>query len=79
MDLDKFYNEKYISHWAEKLQVGDRCNATIRHKKDGSKNLHNAEIIVVENLQSEKKIVGYFNKRKKQIPYNELSKFEVLA
>lgn len=79
MDLDKFYNEKYISHWAEELQVGDKCKATIRHKTDGSKNLHNVEIIVVENLQSEKKIVGYFNKRKKQIPYNELSKCEVLA
>jgi len=25
MDLDKFYNEKFISHWAEELQAGDRC------------------------------------------------------
>lgn len=74
MDLNKFYNEKYISHWAEELESGDRCLATIRHKTDGSKNRHNVEIIVVENLQSEKKIVGYFKKRKKHIPYNELSK-----
>ena len=79
MDLDKFYNEKYVSHWAEKLKIGDRCKATIRHKTDGSKNLHNVVIIVVENLQSEKKIVGYFKKRKKKIPYNELSKYEVLT
>ena len=79
MDLNKFHNEKYISHWAEELQIGDRCRATIRHKTDGSKNLHNVEIIVVENFQSEKKIVGYFNKHKKQIPYNELSKCEILA
>lgn len=77
MGLDKFYNEKHISHWAEELQVGDRCKATIRHKTDGSKNLHNVEIIVVENLQSEKKIVGYFKKRKKHIFYNELSKCDV--
>lgn len=25
-----------IKHWAEGLQVGDRCKATIRHKKDGT-------------------------------------------
>ncbi|MCK9282294.1 MAG: hypothetical protein M0P71_16885 [Melioribacteraceae bacterium] len=74
MDLDKFYNQKYIGHWAEKLQVGDRCKATIRHKIYGSKNLHNIEIIVIENLQSKKEIVGFFDNQKKHIPYNELSK-----
>lgn len=79
MDLDKFNRPKHISHWAEELQVGDRCKATIRHKTDGSKNLHNVEVIVVENLQSDKKIVGYFNNCKKHIPYNELTKLDILA
>jgi len=75
MNLEKFkeIEEKYVNHWAERLEPGDRCKATIRHKTDGSKNLHNVEIIVVENLHSEEKIVGYFKKRKKQIQYNELS------
>lgn len=74
MDLEKFHNGKYVSHWAENLETGDRCKATIRHKTDGSKNIHNVDIIVVENLQAEKQIVGYLNKCKKQISYNELSK-----
>jgi len=73
MDLEKFYKTKSVTHWAEKLQVGDRCKATIRHKTDGSKNMHNLEVIVVENLQSEKKIIGYFDDQKKHICYNELS------
>ena len=77
MDLEKFkeIEKKYVSHWAERLEPGDRCKATIRHKTDGSKNRHNVEIIVIENLHSEEKIVGYFKKRKYQISYNELSKF----
>ena len=79
MDLDKFYSEKHIGHWAEELQAGDRCKATIRHRTDGTKNLHNVDVIVVDNLPSKKMIVGYFDKRKKKIPYNELSKCEVLV
>ena len=74
MDLDKIINSKYVSHWAKDLQVGDRCKATIRHKTDGTKNRHNVEVIVVENLQSKKHILGYFDGCKKLIPYYELSK-----
>ena len=76
MDLIKFnqINHKHISHWAEELEEGDRCLATIRHKTDGSKNLHNVEVIIIENLHSERIIVGYYNNKKYKIPYNELSK-----
>jgi len=72
MDLNKFYNEKHINHWAEELEPGDKCLATIRHKTDGSKNLHNIEIIVIENELLEKRIMGYFKRHKKSIPYNDL-------
>jgi hypothetical protein len=76
MDLEKFESMKYISHWAEELEVGDRCKATIRHKTDGSKNQHNVEVVVVENLPLNELIIGYFNKEKKEIPYNELKKID---
>lgn len=47
-------------HWAENLQIGNKCLATIRHKTDGSKNLHNVEVIVIENNCIDKEIVGWF-------------------
>ena len=74
MDLEKFYKEKYVSHWAEGLEIGDKCLATIRHKTDGSKNLHNVEVIVIENNKEKKEIVGWFPEVKATIPYNELKK-----
>jgi len=74
MDINKFNTNTHVSHWAETLQIGDRCTATIRHKTDGSKNLHNVDVIVVENNKSKQEIVGYFNKRTKAIAYNELTK-----
>jgi hypothetical protein len=73
MDLDKFYNEKYITHWAQELQTGDRCLATIRHKTDGSKNKHNVEVIVIENNIRDSKIMALFLGEQEFIRYNELS------
>ena len=51
MDLNllKELQKKYPSHWAKELQAGDRCLATIRHPTDGSKNIHKANVIVIEN------------------------------
>lgn len=74
MDLEKFHNGKYISHWAEELEVGDKCLATIRHKTDGEKNLQNVEIIVVSNDIENKKVIGFFSLKKRVIPYNDLAK-----
>lgn len=75
MDLEKFYNEKYTSHWAEELEVADRCFATLRHSTDGTKNIHNAEVIVVCNNHKRKSITGlYLGIQQFEIPYNELTK-----
>jgi hypothetical protein len=68
------YAEKYKGHWAEKLQVADRVIATLRHKTDGSRNVHGAEVIVVENKAREKVIIGWWNDREYTIAYNELKK-----
>lgn len=72
MDIQKFYNDKYPKHWAERLQVADRVLATLRHKTDGSRNVHNADVIVVENKPGESKIIGWWDDRNYEIPYNEL-------
>ena len=64
----------HVQHWAETLEAGDRCKATIRHKTDGSKNRHNVDIVVIENLLSERRIINYFNEITESIPYNELTK-----
>lgn len=63
-------------HWADALEIGDKCLATIRHKTDGSKNLHNVEVIVIENKKKDKEIVGWFPEYKVRIPYNELSEIK---
>lgn len=75
MDLDEFQQikEKYVSHWAEKLEAGDRCMATLRHSTDGSKNIHNADIIVVGNDVQRKSISGQYLGQNFEIPYNELT------
>jgi hypothetical protein len=65
-----------INHWAEKLEMGDRCLATIRHKKGGEKNIHNAKVIVVSNNYSKKEIVGWFESKEVKIPYNELTQWD---
>ena len=73
MDLEKFMNEKYPKHWAENLQIGDRCLATIRHETIGGLNRHNVLVIVIENIISENKIKGSFFDEIGFINYNELS------
>lgn len=67
--------DKYLKDWREDLQPGDRCLATIRHETDGTKNIHNAEVIVAENNLKLKQIVGFYFK-KYTIPYNELTKYK---
>jgi len=74
MDLQKIMNEKHIFHWAEELQMGDRCLATIRHQTIGELNRHNIPVIVIENIISEKKIKGSFFDEIGFINYNELTK-----
>lgn len=73
MDLEKQSNMKYVSHWAEELQVGDKCLATIRHHSDGSKNIHNAECIVIENDLNKKQIKAFCLNEEMLINYNELT------
>lgn len=60
-------------HWAESLQLGDRCVANIRHETDGNKNVHDARVIVVENEPHKRRILAWYNSKKIYIPYNELS------
>ena len=59
-------------HPAESLKTDDKFTATLRHKTDGSKNIHSAEVIVVENHIQEKEIVGYYNNGFVTVPYNEI-------
>jgi len=65
-----------IKHWAEKLEVGDKCLATIRHKTDGSKNLHNVEVIVVENAKRLRSVTAWFPEYQVEIPYNDLTEMQ---
>lgn len=60
-------------HWAEKLEIGDRVTATIRHKTDGSKNIHNAKIIVIVNYKHLHEISAWYNDKRIKIPYNEIN------
>lgn len=61
-------------HWASELEIGDRCKATLRHATDGTKNIHNAEVIVIANYRNTNNIEGAYNNVTHLIPYNELSK-----
>jgi len=63
-----------ITHWAESLQVGDKCLATIRHKNDGTKNMHKVEVIIFENNINEQNVCAWFPEFKVILPYNDLSK-----
>ena len=74
VDIEELINGKYEKHWAESLQVGDRCKARIRHKTDGSKNIIGADIIVIENR--DKNILASFKDKEVLIPYNELIRIE---
>ena len=75
MDLLEYekIRRNHVKHLAETLEAGDRCKVTIRHKTDGSKNRHNVDIVVIENLFSERRIIGYFDEITESIPYNELT------
>jgi len=64
---------KYKQDWREELQVGDRCLATIRHKTDGTLNIHNAMVIVAKNSLKLKQITGFYNETLYTIDYNELN------
>jgi hypothetical protein len=74
MDLNLFkeLQEKYPSHPAEVLETGDRVIATIRHKTDGSKNIHNADLIVIENRKQVRHIRALWGQNEYLIPYNDL-------
>jgi len=74
MDLEKYNSQKYTGHWAEELEAGDRCKATIRHKTDGGKNRHNVELIVIENNNNTKQITAWDGENQITIDYNELTK-----
>lgn len=64
---------KEIKHWAQSLEVGDRCLATIRHKTDGSKNLINQSAIVVVNNKDDQHILVSINKGDLHVvPYSEI-------
>jgi predicted nucleic-acid-binding Zn-ribbon protein len=74
------FKYKYMSelnkHWADKLQSGDRCLATIRHDYDGSKNIHRAIVIVIENMRFVKEVFVWYKEKQISIPYNELTEFD---
>jgi len=68
MDLERF-KQRHVQHWAENLEVGDKCKATIRHKTDGSKNRHNVEVIVIENKDEHSSILAWDGIKEVSIPY----------
>jgi len=72
--IEELIKSKKITHWAEEIVLGDRCKATIRHETDGSKNIHNVSVIVIENISNEKKIKASFLKKVAFIEYNDLQK-----
>ena len=72
MDFAKELRMKNTSHWAADLEEGDICIATIRHKTDGSLNLINEQVVVVENSPKNKRITGAYQDFEYHIPYNEL-------
>lgn len=81
LTLSSFLNTKpkrmqQTKHWADALEPGDTCLATIRHETDGSKNLVNIEVIIIDNDRAIKKIEAWFKPGfKATIPYNELKQF----
>ena len=64
---------KEFKHWAEELEVGDKCFATIRHLTDGTKNLHNVEVIVIENRIATQEVSAWIPEFKVLVPYNDLT------
>ena len=71
--IEKEIELQIKSKFPNRLEVGDRCKATIRHKTDGSKNLIRVDVIVCENNNEEKTIIAQYKRKKHKVPYNELS------
>jgi hypothetical protein len=69
-------SEEIGKHWAESLEVGDRCIGTLRHTTDGSKNVKGAKLIVVENNLIERFVQGAIGNHVWKVPYNELSRID---
>lgn len=61
-------------HWAYSLQVGDRCQATIRHKTDGSKNLVDVPVIVAAVDRRRKFVIAIHDVKEPeaQVPFMDL-------
>jgi len=72
-ELNRMMEGKSYSHFAEKLQIRDRCIATIRHQTDGSKNIIGANVVIISNSLKERSIKAYFNHTEYNIPYYELT------
>lgn len=69
---------EHYKHWAEKLEVGDRVIATIRHPNDGTKNIKDTIVIVIKNSKNLSHIQGALNGVLYLIPYNELTEYSSL-
>lgn len=80
MDLEKYANSKYTSHWAEDLVIGDKVYCTIRHNTNGERNIKNALLVVIENHSDKMKIKGllsnFAGKALLIMDYNELSEIK---
>lgn len=72
---DLKFKHSSISHWAEGVNVGEKCVATIRHKTDGLKNKIDVIVSVLQNDIFNKKILANYENNEITIPYNELSEF----
>lgn len=62
-----------IIHWATTLKQGDKAIATIRHETDGSKNIHNAEVLILNNNSRRQMVMGEHFGQYYTIPYNDLT------
>lgn len=66
-----------ISHWAESLETCDRVYGTLRHPTDGTLNIIDAPLVVVENRIDKKEIYAMFGgSGYVTVPYNELKEYK---
>ena len=61
------------THWATILKQGDKVFATIRHETDGSKNIRNAEVVILNNNSKREMVMGEHLGQYYTIPYNDLA------
>lgn len=66
----------YTEDWQESLKQGDKVLATIRHKTDGTQNIHDAKIDVVYSSPVSRKIAGYYRGDLILVNYNELTQIQ---